>query len=488
MATDPKLTSSILDLSRNVDKLTAEVKKNTSAVQTLSENKEQSPEVSDKLGEVADGIKNINFEGVSDQLSNFSKDLKQLDFKSLGKKLEELDFKSLSSSLKSFDLNKFGEKILGGAGGEKIGDRVKSVVSGTFKDLKKGILGGFEAGGSVNKTGNYVVGERGPEIVKLKSGDKVVSNKNAITDQLLKMALEDRIQEKTNTKKSPTPAEIEAKKRELLAEDPDLANNPEALAEEIKYFISEFGRGTFTKESLAKLSVPVKPKEIVPPSESKEEISRKEARERRRKLKETPLFKAEGKESAGEEGAEKTGGLKSITQNLGKEISGIFKKIGGENETLVPPEGINKTTGLGLAAKKSPLPTAGGLLQPTLKTSLSKISVAPKITKEAGELVKSNLGIKKAGAGIESFLDNFTSKIGDLFTSKKKSEKEEVTDQSTASTVGSEEEKLPGSSQAITKNDLDEMKAVLGRIASLLEGPISVAPLDYPFRPDSRRV
>ena len=47
-----------------------------------------------------------------------------------------------------------------------------------------------------------------------------------------------------------------------------------------------------------------------------------------------------------------------------------------------------------------------------------------------------------------------------------------------------------GSNQnaVLTKDDINEMKSALLRVASLLEGPISVTPLDYPFRPDSRRV
>jgi hypothetical protein len=43
-------------------------------------------------------------------------------------------------------------------------------------------------------------------------------------------------------------------------------------------------------------------------------------------------------------------------------------------------------------------------------------------------------------------------------------------------------------SAELSKDDVNEMKSALLRIAFLLEGPLSFAPLDYPFRPDSRRV
>jgi len=84
-------------------------------------------------------------------------------------------------------------------------------------------------------------------------------------------------------------------------------------------------------------------------------------------------------------------------------------------------------------------------------------------------------------------IGDLSNKIGDLFKSKKEETKgEEKTVTTTSSTTPEEGNTQP--SQAITKNDIDEIKAALFRMASLLEGPLSISPLDYPFRPDSRRV
>jgi hypothetical protein len=56
--------------------------------------------------------------------------------------------------------------------------------------------------------------------------------------------------------------------------------------------------------------------------------------------------------------------------------------------------------------------------------------------------------------------------------------------ESTTSTA----EAKPGEDAPITKKDIDAMLSALGRIASLLEGPLSVSSMDAPIRPDSRRI
>lgn len=465
---DPKLTASILDLSRNVDKLISELKKNTSTVQTLTETQADSPDVSEKLDEVAEKLAEVDLGSVKESLTSVSEEIKKLDFKDLSKKLGDLDFKNLNDSLKNLS---GGEGVKGLAkkalGGEKIGDDIKSLVSGTFKDLKKGILGGFASGGKVSQSGSYVVGEKGPEVVKLNLGEKVVSNKDLQTQELVRMALEQQKEGQQSNKpsnqevlsklnpevsktgdKGPTAAQIEAQRKKLLAEDSSLAEDPDELEYEIKEFIKDFKRGknaTFTPEDIARLTKPVTPKvaqEVLPPAQSVQT--------------ETPT---------------------------------LAKKVEGGAETTSAAESITTPSGLGQAPEAAPDSKKKGGLKSTIQTILSKISPSSKMVSEVGELGKSTLPSGKLGAAGEEMINQLSSKLEGVLAPKGKgSEESKQPSESGTEEAGTTTATGTSSEETISKKDLDEMKAALFRIASLLEGPLSVAPLDYPFRPDSRRV
>ena len=70
----------------------------------------------------------------------------------------------------------------------------------------------------------------------------------------------------------------------------------------------------------------------------------------------------------------------------------------------------------------------------------------------------------------------------------KKSPTESVSTESKTEAKSTETKPEKNGESGITSNDIQEMKAALVRIASLLEGPLNVSPMSSPYRPDSRRV
>lgn len=443
MATDPKLTQSIIDLSRNVDKLSSELKKNTTAVETSAATHVEAIKATEKAETKTETPRGIDISG---EISNLTKSLRGLDFKGLSKNIF---------------------------------------------DFKKGILGGFESGGIVKNPGNYVVGEKGPEVVKLKTGDTVIPNKKSSGDELIKLQIE---QLKRANKKAPTDDELSRERARLMADDPDLT--PRGLTEKLSNFVDNFNRGTFTKEDVAKLGKPISPAEAikgpaVPANLPQESPAAKESRRERRerllaqKKAEAPLPAPTGKELTGEP-KEKGGALRQFGQFLGKEI-GPLSKLGAE--TFGIGSSIKDLTGLGLAGKGFGLPEMGNLFQPTLKSILPKISAGPKLAQTVGSLATDTLGKGKGLGLIEGVINKLGTKIEQAVQTKteKPAPMSEAPPPATTA-MARVERKGEGEIQGMTKTDIEQMLGTLARIAALLEGPLSVSPLDYPFRPDSRRV
>ena len=109
MATDPKLVAQMLDLSRNVEKLTGELRKNTSvtgdlvkAQETAEETKttEKSKILDDK--KILDSLKGIDFNVLKDTLGNLNDSIKKID---------NIDFKNLGDTIKTLDPKKFQESF-----------------------------------------------------------------------------------------------------------------------------------------------------------------------------------------------------------------------------------------------------------------------------------------------------------------------------------------------------------------------------------------
>jgi hypothetical protein len=506
MAIDTKLTTSILDLSRNVDKLTTELKKN----QPLRTKETAPKEKSESVSEVVDAIKESGLNDIPKKIEQFSDRIEKLDFSGLTKQIAQLDFKGLIEDLKNIKPSEIAQQSL------------KTLASETFKDLKSNIIGGLEKGGSVSKTGNYIVGEKGPEIVKLKTGDKVVPNSETMNQEIIKMLTESKKDSAGFGKKRPSGEEIGRKRMQLLIENPEYAENPEELEEEIKDFINRYGIETFTLEDVAKLGKPVKPSEVSPKNESTQAIANQipqKINETAKPLKKTaqPLLagplkkerdlfskkevasetkspeflKSEGDRNISEK---KESAFSKISSKLGKFLGGIVNPSGKkERETFSETRGINLENSLSPATKKSAPLNMADFSKPTLQKTIPQVSAPPKISKELGTLSKAP-EISKTTDDSKLMFGGLIQKMEDVFAKNSSTKK-----QSSESNLGSETPIPPSSESGVaptgsnqnavlTKDDINEMKSALLRVASLLEGPISVTPLDYPFRPDSRRV
>jgi hypothetical protein len=504
MATDPKLISSLLDLSRNVDKLSGDIKKNTATTSDLVEVQEKSAEGTKDLGKVADSIKGLDLKSLKGEFSQLTKsiggldfkslstDLKSLDFKSLSKDLKSLDFKGLTEGIKGLDFKGIGDMAKGLdikslAGGLKEGGGIKDVVSGSLGGLLKGgkgLLGAFEKGGPVNQTGQYLVGEKGPEIVKLQQGSAVIPNDilKARQDILKKLGPD-----------APSEKEISRKRNELLTADPVYYDGePDWLEEDINSYLEGLqGKVTseFTQDDLKKLTKPVnnKAEEVVnPPAPTDKKEKKSEEKEAKLKEKKEGLFSRifgkKDKENDGKAEEDKNKSdifakgkdllkdvdktkLLSSGSDLLKGASGMFgDKLGGKLGTAGNILGVgselSKQVKLPSLAKKAP-----ELKTPELKTDIKKLSTPPAPKAQP-----------KPAAAKEEVSEGKKSPTEAVSTESKTSDKP----------VEAKSEKMGDS--GMTSNDIQEMKSALVRIASLLEGPLNVSPMSGPYRPDSRRV
>jgi len=161
MANDnQKLTAQMIDLNRSMDKLAGEIKKNTTATQEISESQQD-----------ADKAKSQDLKSLIDSLSSLK------DLKGLTDEIKKLDLGNLSKTLGDLPgaLSGLTKGPLSSLIGKGTGEKIGNILGGAGKGFNVGkILGGFQEGGVAKKEGQYVVGENGPEVVKLPAGAAVI--------------------------------------------------------------------------------------------------------------------------------------------------------------------------------------------------------------------------------------------------------------------------------------------------------------------------
>jgi hypothetical protein len=511
---DPKLTAQMLDLSRNIEKLTGAVKTNTESTDQL----QKANSDSDKgLKDVVSNLKDLNFKEISKEFKDISKNIKDLDFKKIGEDFKGVtksfgdigksigDIKSLKDIPKSFgDISKSlgGIKDLGKDFkgikdlGKNIGDVTKDLKGvGKIKDIVSGgvgkkILGAFADGGPVDETGSYLVGERGPEVVKLNEGSNVIPNEKLVTAD-----------QKLTEKKGPTEKQIAKYKDYLLGEYPDYYEEyPEFLEDEIKDWISFHqyqspevidslleGKGeTFTKEDVAKLTSPTKtelPDTLTAEGELSKKDKRKKEKEEERIAKDKA--RAEKKEANLEKSAERK-----------EKFSGLIGNIKESGKSALEGKDISKVTGLGAGLLSKNIKTDNPLLKKAadigIKTSADKLGKSL----ENPELISNVLPLKKA-PNKKMDKEEKKSEVSESIEPKKAEQpKASTTEASTvkSETVASDKsESAAGKSSEksetnLSKADIDDMKSALFRMVSLLEGTLMVSTIESPFRPNSKRI
>ena len=506
---DPKLTAQMLDLSRNIEKLTGAVKTNTESSEKLEKsNVESEKGLKDTVSKLGGDLKNLDFKSLSKEFEGVTKSIKGLDFKKLGEDFKGItksfgdvgknlgEIKSLKDLPKSFgDISKsFGgikdltKNFEGAAKGLEGAGKIKDIVSGGFG---KKILGAFAQGGPVPESGSYLVGEKGPEIVKLEGGSTVVPNDKLVSaDQQL------------SEKRGPSEKQIDRYKKYLLSEDPDYyAEFPEQLDYDIKYWINQNryqkeavidslmeGKGgeTFTKEDIAKLASPVSP--TPPPVTVEEELSKSEKRKKERE--EKKLAKEKSKAEKKEEGLETKKEGKVNLGSLGETSKSALSELKKNSGSL-----IEKATDIG-----------GGILSKNIENPLLKKAGEAGL-KSSAEALKKTIEKPKAVSNITPLKspapkpsESQEKKADQASAENKKTEETKPassTSTSTESSSGSKSESKTGSGNEkssskgetnMSKADIDDMKSALFRIASLLEGTLMVSPIESPYRPNSKRI
>jgi len=551
--TDPKLIAQLLDLSRNVEKLSGEVKKNTTVSKDLvkSDTEEsKSPVDAKSMAGIAEGLKSMDLKGLKDEFKGLKeglkgidkldfkglenglksldfkgleKGLKGLDFKGLEKGLKGLDFKGLEQGLKGFDVKNITESFkgitdlknmdIGGMAKNLVsGGGVKDLISGSIGNIGKGLLGGFASGGVVKNPGAYLVGEKGPEIANLPKDATVIPNDK--TEAILSgnpSSINAKLKAKNGTQ-YPTKEEIEAKKSELLKNDPAFYSDPAELNDEIEYYINNYKAvkqlDAYNKGGLEQLVKPTAKKSVEstpdikkqpdiiskpagqPSTETLTESSKKinaESAKKKSELSEkkpslfSKMFSKENVKNIGGKIEGVAGGLLGggLVGGLKDKLTGSLK---GSAESLINKESLGipdfakgaLSSGLSFLNKGSKESSPGILGD--IKKNIPTLSNMPSVK------AKSEAVASKAVSNIEQ-----KSPIANMAENNPipaSSNTETGKSQSATSTA----EAKPGDDAPITKKDIDAMLSALSRIASLLEGPLSVSSMDAPIRPDSRRI
>jgi hypothetical protein len=515
MAMDPKMVAQMLDLSRNVEKLTGELKKNTSVTGDLVKTQESIEEA--KSNEKSQGgdkkilesLKGLDFNILKDTLGNLNESVKKIDkidFKNLGDAVKTLDPKKFEESFKQLgNLKDIGKNLISGDVGKLGLGSIKEAIGGSLPNLggdlfgkigKKGlggILGGFKDGGDVNFPGKYIVGEDGPEILELDKGDKVIPNKD------MQSFIDGKLPD-LQKRKGPSKEEIEQKKKSLLAEDPEFYSDPVELSDEIEYFIRSYDQKkkaeneTFTLEDIKKLGTPTnkgespiessikdqKSKDLIKsqPTESFKTVNEEKLKEGEKPKK--SLFKDLFSKENLSKGSDLLKNLpldKNISASdipgLLSKPSDLLKKIDG-NKIQDTFKGLigNKTPGL--AEKKEEI----------LKSPLNEFKKnIPSLKEQPLQKNKTEQAATPAAITSASNLPavaNNESAIPSTSVSN-------TADQS-AATSKPGETKTEGGQVSLGQNDIEEIKALLSRMVQALNGTLMVSPLEAPFRPDSRRV
>ena len=584
-----KLFSQIADLGRNISSLADSIKKNTSATESLVSATDKSAKSEKEAATASNKAATAN-----------PKEAKESNKDSGG--IKDLT-KMLSGLLgeKGPLMGKIAEMAKGKISPASGADKNPAEQSKDFTNIAgglKGIIKAFQEGGVAKKEGKYLVGENGPEVVKLPKGAGVIpinikdlmeglknvpelvdlikdkdtvdflgttyqpyimdskgspinlkkisskyedaafdANDQETTDRMFKMqdvvdslsklglnGIENEVTKLENedsallskaklkdidiykrnvisdgilkelVKDGDQENRLTIAKANLLATQTLLSSNdkPKTASEELEGLPD-----SLVKESEADLKKEAadlkKSESVVNPKEGKKEKKglfgrkkkEKNEEEAKEEKKDTSLEKKEptaekkeptmlSKVGAGAENALFAAAGKA-TESLGigsplakkglGALKGAIDKKGGLGDVF-SKKAESKTE----LEKKSATPSASPNANPALVNDVKKLTpVAKKEAAKSQEAPKENkpAEAKPASATSPTSTD----------TKKDDSKKAEASDPNKS-----------GSSGSLSSNDIQEMKSAINRMASLLEGTLTVSVLDNPFRPDSRRI
>ena len=521
MDLNKKLIDQLSDLSRNIKSLTSEVKENKNAITAENQNPPK------------EGIKEDpnKKESVEEQNKKFLKSLEDIFKKGVGEITKSnIESKGILNDAVVEVKGKGPESPLGATSPLK--DKALEGVKSNIK-MPKGLgellgkIPKFESGGVMDKTGVALVGEKGPEVVKLDKGTKVIPAEKTEEIMSFMKTMDQTILEK----KGPTKDQIEKYKNQLEKDDKDdfYKSYPDRLIEAIDIWkntnkdrspleIDGLMENYWGKSESINKELPTKLSPIVNKTaeikEIPEEISkrdkRKKEREQKRKSKDEnkkaeDLLNPKPKAQDGEEKPK----IENKEPTLMEKGKGFLKEKGAleKGKNLLFTKGKDLLTGK--ASLKNPASLFGDKSQLMGKGVGAATSLVSNkgLREKAMEKLK-GLKKEKPGEKIEekSSISTESPELKKVKTEapkeeeKKPEEKKELkkevaqTEIKTATPEKESPKKEPtktgttekGSSEA-GSTDMGDIKSLLSRMVSLLEGPLSIETMDSPFRPDSRR-
>ena len=521
MDLNKKLIDQLSDLSRNIKSLTSEVKENKNAITAENQNPPK------------EGIKEDpnKKESVEEQNKKFLKSLEDIFKKGVGEITKSnIESKGILNDAVVEVKGKGPESPLGATSPLK--DKSLEGVKSNIK-MPKGLgellgkIPKFESGGVMDKTGVALVGEKGPEVVKLEKGSEVISNTKS-SELLKKESTPAKTADQTlSPQKGATAAQIARYKKYLYSENEDHYDEyPKNLEADLKYWVDSMrlhnpvtinrlleGKGeeqpTFTQEDVDNLSKPVnKTAEIkeIPEEISKRDKRKKEREEKRKSRDENKkaedLLNPKPKAQDGEEKPK----IENKEPTLMEKGKGFLKEKGA----LEKGKNLLFTKGKDLLTGKSSIKNPASLFGDKTQLMGKGVGAATSLfsNKELrGKAMDKLKGFKKRKKEEEkASITTESPELKKVKTEPKKEEekkpeenkelKKEVsqTEIKTATPEKESPKKEPtktgttekGSSEA-GSTDMGDIKSLLSRMVSLLEGPLSIETMDSPFRPDSRR-
>jgi hypothetical protein len=558
-----KLFSQIADLGRNINSLSESIKKNTSATESLfsatekSDKKEKESATAPNKGATANPKEGEKNEGAI-------KDLTKVISKLLG------EGGPLMSKIAGISKN---------SGGDGSNKDFTNIAGGL-----KGIIKAFQEGGVAQKEGKYLVGENGPEVVKLPKGagvipinikdlmeglkkvpefssilknskndsldffgnsgnpglidsDGMIMNLRRLSDKYSKLgddAKDDETRKSMDSMMETIDSLMEAGRdgideevSKIDAESATLANKNKLSGEDLQkrdklwdeilknvtkdndYYniltISKAkllatqsltkGEAKKPEESVSEVKQQAedlkKSEEVVNPTEVKKEKkglfskSKKEKQPEKVESLESlaakePIF-GNKTEEVNNDNSKQENKKPSLLSKVGKSAEGaLFSAAGAATDKLGIASPLAKK---GLGALKKSIGNKGKESEPKSaenKTELSKgTAKTPSLVSDVKKLAPTAKNESKA-----------ESKEAPESKSSPKATSSESTPKETPKSESSKKSESKGesTSELGTSKDVQDIKNALTRIASILEGTLTVSPIESPFRPDSRRI
>lgn len=527
MDLNKKLIDQLSDLSRNIKSLTSEVKENKNVVSAENANT-QKESVKEDSGKK---------ESAEDQNKKFLKSLEGIFKKGVGEITKSnVESKGILKDVAGSVKGKGLESALGAISPLK--DKALESIT-TNPNIPKGIssllgkIPKFASGGVMDKTGVALVGEKGPEVVKLDKGSKVIPAEKTEEIMSSMKTMDQTILEK----KGPTNDQIEKYKNQLEKDDKDnfYKSYPDRLIEDINTWKNRnkdrspleidglmkdyWGNKESTNKELPTKLSPIVNK-IPEIQQETKQLTKKEKREKEKEdkikakienKKVENLLKPESKI----QGEEEKPKVEKKGPTLMEKAKGLLKEKGAldKGKNLLFSKGKDLLTGK-MSIKdiaKNPSSLFGDKSQLMGKGVGSATSLlSNKGLREKGMAKLKGLKKEKPEEKAEE-KSSMTTESPELKKVKTETPKEEEKKQEEKKEpkkeIAKTESKAPTPEKESAKTvsaktesgsagktssdmgsvDLNDIKALLGKMVSLLEGPLSIETMDSPFRPDSRR-